>query len=633
MEISPNPVGRGDKFTIDFFIDYDDMTGIFINPPELPVGIKLTKGPYKRPYWFQLADGSNRKKTMVTYTYSTSKTGRFVIEPFLVTIGSKDVVTEQEIMRVGLYENRKLYMPYDVEWSFGSGSFYEGQAIPLILEVRNLEEVMLFEDVTVSPPDKGFMEPLKNAGFVSEFNIGDRSLYTVPVRGFIFTPTSAGKIKIPSASIAARDIRSVSDSLYLTVLEIPEYIKKTGAIGNYKISYWLENEEVSKNEKIILHVKVDGMGNLNYFQLSPPFGDGLTLVNTEEISDYKPSIKGYTGYREAVYSFISDSPGDKKLIIPPFPFLNLETGDISSGSNSYISIQVATDISVEIDQDAPEKFPFYPKGSESGGFSSVSRYKDPASYLWLLPGPLVFMVFFLTGRKKIIIGASIIFIAASGSISNNSQVDIGIQQYEMGAYNKAVEIFKEARKESPDNHYLSYNLALAYYQLGDNGRSVYEARNAFYHDPLNQDYKNLINYIEEKCGIIYPIELSFNLYPDAFLFLLMIFVNLTAFVGVIYLVKNRNIYFIFSVLLLSLSILTVGGLAFSVIQKERQVGVIIQDQIPVKKIPFLEAETVVEMRSGDSVIVKGDSDNFLFIITGTGIKGWVDKTQLLLLKD
>ena len=113
----------------------------------------------------------------------------------------------------------------------------------------------------------------------------------------------------------------------------------------------------------------------------------------------------------------------------------------------------------------------------------------------------------------------------------------------------------------------------------------------------------------------------------------MILVNLTAFIGVIYLVKNKNIYFIVSVLLFSLSMLTASGLAFSIIQKDRQVGVVIEDQISVKKIPFCEADTVVEMRSGESVIVMGDSDNFLFITTGTGIKGWVDKTQLFLLKD
>lgn len=633
MEISPNPVGRGDKFTIDFFIDYDDMAGISIELPELPAGISLAKGPYKRPYWIKLADGSNRKKTMVTYTYSTNKAGRFALEPFLVTIGSKLAVTEPEIIRVGLYKNRKLYMPYNIEWSFGTGSFYEGQAIPLVLEVRDLEEVMLFNDVTVSPPDKGFMEPVKNLGFVSERNVGDYSLYTVPVRGYLFTPASVGKLKIPSASVAARGINSVSDSSYLTVLEIPEQIKTTGALGDFKISYWVENKELSRNEKIVLHVKVEGTGNLNYFQLEEPSGDGLTLVNTVEVSDYKPSINGYTGYRETVYSFISDSPGDKELLVPPFPFLDLESGAVIRGSKSLIPLHVATDISVEINEDAAEVFPFYPRRIDSGGFSSSSRYKDPASYLWLLPGPLVFMIFLLTGRKKIILGASIIFIAASGNISNDYLVDLAIGKYEIGEYEKAVEIFIEARAELPDNSYLSYNLALAYYHLGDNGRSIYEARNAFYHDPLNSDYRNLVNYIEKKRGIIYPVELSYNLYPDAFLFLLMILVNLTAFIGVIYLARNKNVYFILAVLLLSLSMLTAGGLIFSIIQKDRQVGVVIKDQISVKKIPSPEADAIVEMRSGESVIVRGDFDNFLFVTTGTGIKGWVDKTQLLLLKD
>lgn len=278
-------------------------------------------------------------------------------------------------------------------------------------------------------------------------------------------------------------------------------------------------------------------------------------------------------------------------------------------------------------------FPFSPKRLDDRGSSSSDRYKDPTSYLWLLPGPLIFIIFFLTGRRKIIIGASIIFIAASGNISNHSLVDLAIEQYEIGEYEKAVEIFKEASAELPDNSSISYNLALTYYYLGDNGKSIYEARNAFYHDPLNSDYRNLINYIEEEGEIFYPVELSFNFYSDNFLFLLIILINITAFVGVIYLVKNKNIYFIVAVLLLSLTMLTIGGFIFSIIQKERQVGVVIEDQIFVKKIPSIESDTVVEMRSGESVTVKGNSDNYLFITTGTGIKGWVDKSQLLVLKD
>lgn len=633
MEISPNPVGRGDRFTVDFFIDYDDMTGISIETPELPSGISLYRGPYKRPYWIKLDDGSSRKKTIVTYTYSTNNTGRFVLGSYRVSAGTDIFVTEPEIIQIGLYRNRKLYIPYDIEWSFGEGPFYEGQAVSLILEIRNLEEVMLFEDVTVSPPDKGFMELVKNLGIVSEQKFGKYSLYSVPVRGYIFTPSSAGKLKIPSASISARGITSVSDSSYLTVLEIPEQIKRTGAIGNFKISYWLENDELSRNEKIELHVLVEGVGNLNYLQLQEPSGNGLILVNTVDVLNYETSVNGYAGSKETVYSFISDSPGDKTMIIPSFPFLDPESGNIINGSEKPVFFNIAAGIISEADEAAAEDFPFYPKRLDDRGFSTSSRYKDLSSYLWLLPGPLVFMIFLLTGRKKIIIGASIIFIAASGGVSNDSLVDIAIEQYEIGEYGKAIEIFIEAREALPANSCISYNMALAYYYLGDNGRSIYEARNAFYHDPLNSDYRNLVNYIEEKREIIYPVELSYNLYPDAFLFLLMVLVNLTAFIGVIYLVKNKNIYFIVSVLLFSLSLLTAGGLAFSIIQKDRQVGVVIEDRISVKKIPFSEADTVIDIRSGESVIVRGDSDNFLFITTGTGIKGWVEKTQLFLLKD
>ncbi len=633
MEISPNPVGRGDRFSIDFFIDYEDMSSLSVEPPILPDGISLYKGPYIRPYWLQLPDGSSRKKTIITYTYSTKKVGRFELGPFIFTLGDSLVKTDPNIIRIGLYKNRELYIPYNVEWSFTSGSVYEGQAIPLVLEVKDLEEVMLFNDVKVASPDKGFMEAVNNLGQVNVTSIGDFSLYTIPVRGFIFTPSATGKMKIPIGTVTARGISSVSETTILDILKIPEEISTTGAIGKFKTSAWLKNNNLVENENIELHIKVEGSGNLNYFQLQPPVGDGLTLVNTIEISDYLAFDGGYSGSRETVYTFISDSPGDKNLLIPAFPFFDPDDNNVNTGRITIIPFTLKAKLSNEVDNTYKENFPFLPKRVDSGGFSSTGRYKDPASYLWLLPGPLVFLIFLLMGRKKAVLGVSIIFIAAAGQMKTNSTIDLAIGQYEAGQYERAIEYYTEARNELPDNSYISFNLALAYYQIGDFGRAVFYARDAFYHDPLNADYKNLINYIEEKGEILYPVELSFNLYPDAFLFLLMILVNTASFVGVIYLVKNKNIYFISSVLLLGLSVLTIGGMSFSIIQKGRQVGIILQDSISVKKIPRLESETVVEMKSGESVLIKGESNNFLFINTGQGIKGWIEESDLIILKD
>ena len=633
MEISANPVGRGDRFNIEFFIDYENMSAISVKPPVLPEGISLYKGPYKRPYWLKLPDGSNKKKTLITYTYSTSKVGKFELGSFVLTIGDDIQKTEPNIIRVGLYKNRELYMPYNVQWSYKSSSFYEGQAIPIVLEVKDLEEVMLFNDVVVSSPENGFIEAVSNLGQVDVSMIGNVSLYTIPVRGFILTPSSTGRMKIPSGTVSARGISSTSKLAYLDILKIPEGIKSTGAIGEFNISVWLANNNLNITENIELHIKIEGTGNLNYFQLQQPFGNGLTLVNTSEHLDYFADSSGYTGSRETIYSYISDSSGDKNLTIPAFPFLNPVTDIINRGTIGNINFHINENLAYENDNTETEVFPFLPKRVDDHGFSSSGRYKDPASYLWLLPGPLVFLIFFLTGRKKVFLGVSIIFIAAGGQVNNNSIVDLAIDQYETGEYEKAIEYFLESENELPDNTYISYNLALAYYHTGDYGRSVYRARHAFYHDPFNREYRDLVNYIEQKGEFLYPAELTYNLYPDGFLFLLMILVNAASFIGVIYLVNHRNIYFIVSVLLLGFSILSVGGLGFSVIQKDRQVGVIIQDQALVKKIPFLESETVVEMNPGESVLVKGDSKNFLFISTGTGIKGWIDKTDLMLIKD
>ena len=631
MEISPNPVGRGDRFKIDFFIDYDDMTAINIEQPMLPEGVKLYRGPYKRPYWLKQPDGSSKKKTLVTFTYTAGQPGRYEIGSFTCIIGENTYLTEPKLLRIGLYKRRELYMPYNVVWSFGSETFYEGQAIPLILFVKDLEEVMIFDKVTISQSEKGFLEEADDLGHVLESKMGQVSVFSVPVRSFVFTPSSHGKLKIPGASVSARGINSSTNLTYIIVNKIPVEIKNTGAIGKFTITALADKKEFSSNENVTLHVKVEGVGNLNYFQLQKPFSDSLTLIKTVEVSNYIPTEKGFEGSRETIYTFIPNDSGIKKIIIPAFPFLDPETNKVSIGSSSNVSVKILDNIIA--DSSSVENFPFLPKMSDSGRFVSNRRYRNPSSYLWLLPGPLIFLIFLLTGNKKIIIGASIVFIAASGPLVSKSDINNAVNLYEKGKYEAAIDVFEQIRGTSHDNSYLSYDLALSYYKLHDYGHAIYEARNAFYHDPLNSDYRNLVGYLEHSAGIEYPINLSFNLYPDAFLFLLMILINLTAFTGVIYLVKKKNIYFILSVLLLSLSILSASGLIFSIIKKGQMVGVAIQKQLQVKKIPLKDAETVLEMNPGESVLVKGQSSNFLFVSTGTGLKGWVDKSNLLILEE
>ncbi len=631
MEISPNSVGRGDRFKIDFFIDYDDMSGISIEPPILPEGISLYRGPYIRPYWLKQTDGSSKKKTLVTFTYSTSKVGRYEIGSFTCRIGENIYHTESKLIRIGLYKRKEFYMPYNVVWSFGTDTFYEGQAIPIILMINDLEEVMIFDKVTISQPQKSFLEAADNLGHVFEHKSGQVSLFNVPVRSFIFIPTSNGKIKIPGASVSCRDITSSSDSTFINVKKIPEEIKSTGAIGKFTITSFISRNDFNNNENIELHVKVSGVGNLNYFQIQKPYSDGLTLINTVEVSNYSPTEKGFAGTRETIYTFISKNNGVKDIIIPPFPFFDPETNIVTRGKVSNLSVNISAN--KNIDRGSIEKFPFSPKKIDDRGFVSSGRYKNLSSYLWLLPGPLIFLIFLLTGNKKIVIGASIVFIAASGHLDSKTDINNAISLYEKGKYEAAINSFQQIRAISQDKSYLSYNLALSYYQVHDYGHSIYEARNAFYHDPLNSDYRNLVSYLEHSAGIEYPLNLSFNLYPDAFLFLLMILINLAAFGGVIYLVKNKNIYFILSVLLLALSVLSASGLVFSIIKKGQMVGVVIQNQLGVNKIPLKDSETVLELKSGESVLVKGQSDNFLFISTGTGIKGWVDKSDLLILEE
>ncbi|MGC9312766.1 MAG: hypothetical protein ACP5IA_08720 [Sediminispirochaetaceae bacterium] len=100
LDISPNPVGRGDRFGVTIVAEIEDPSMIDVTQPDLSEDIVLLRGPYVRPVWSEEGDGEERRQTEITYLYRCDATGRFEIGPYRIITPRRIFSTEPSSRRM-----------------------------------------------------------------------------------------------------------------------------------------------------------------------------------------------------------------------------------------------------------------------------------------------------------------------------------------------------------------------------------------------------------------------------------------------------------------------------------------------------------------------------------------------------
>lgn len=628
-EVHPDPVRKGYQFTFTIYLNYNDPSSVMIQAPTFPGGIRLIRGPSIRSYYLTPESGITKKKTRIRYTFIAQKTGRYILKPFKIKTKRDSYTTKPHIIGIGFYKNKSIHIPYDISWEKIDTPVYVGQSVPLVVLISKLPRIIIFDTVKASSPSSGLFKRIENPGPITEIDVGTQKLYNVPVAGYIYTPSKSGTIKIPGVKVSGDGITSFSPSMNIKVYPAPAAIKETGAIGDFQRVYSIESDILEHNESTKVHVGIEGTGNLNYLEIPSLVAKGMTIINEESEQNYKGTLSGYKGRRGKTFTLLATQAGDKTITISSFPYFNSKTGEVSIIPQKHIIVHINKPIdkkNTSVDPLSgfePETFPNSHLTSQSG------RYRIVGSYLWLLPGPLVFVVFLLTGKKKALIISLVLFIFpvfGAGASRGSS----GPSLYKNGRYAESINVYMDGLSSRTDNPAAYYDLALSYYKTGDTGKAVYAAQIALFYNPLNRNYVDLVNAIQSAAGIEYPVNITRSIYPDTFLFILTLLVNGAGFLGVIYLIKKKSFYFIAAVLFLGLSIVTAGALAHSVYQRQHYYGVAYSGTTEVKRIPGDESATDFTLKKGESVDVVNLSGEYVFIKNGIGMKGWVRRKNLLI---
>jgi hypothetical protein len=632
LEVVPNPVGRGDRFSVTILVAVENTENISVEAPDLPDSIILLRGPYIRPVWVNNAAGQSEPRAEITYLYRGDATGRFEIGAFRIATANRVYTTEPRLLEVGIYRNRRLVIPLEIVWDIAVETAYVGQNVLCLLKSLDEKDIRLYEKPVVSPPSEGFFLPAEGVGEIRKYSRAGVPLYEIPLAAYIFTPSVPGRITIPGASVEWENGSAASDRVVLEVKPLPGQVQNSGAVGSFRLVSAIEKEEVALGERLRLDVRIEGTGNLNFLEFPSVEAKGFSVLEKDEASDYRATPAGYRGSREYSYTLLAEEAGEKTIRVGSYTAIRPEDGQVYTLPASSYEVRVKPPEKAGAVSTRDEDFPFHPpRPAEFGRINLSARFLDWTEYLWMLPGPLLFLIFLMGRHRKlllpVVLGILLSFTAVPPDTESfNERVLKADGAYRSGEYMEAEYLYGELARDFPEIPDLYFAAGISAYRLGHTGEAVWNARTALMLQPLKTDYRDFLVSLSEREGISTTMDLPFLLHPDFFLFILTLTLNFASFVGIFLLFYRKNAYFIAAVLLLALSLAAGGGMLTSCASLSRETAIVLPkegSEVQIKKIPRRDSSAAFTLKEGESIKIRGEAEEFFYILTSLGQKGWI----------
>ncbi len=657
LTATPNPAAVYQKVSLTVIVPSANPETVSASFPNGPAAIHLVSGPYVQP--FIASDNSGKPTVKVSYVIEGNEAGRVVVPPLQISADNTNYTTKPIVLSFGVPSDGKLVVPLQPVWTIprrGVGeTYYVGEAIPVVLELRNETEKRTIDSVRIANPPSG-LEQTKELASTARSEVGSTTLLQIPVASFMLTPTSAGEVSLPSATVKAGSVSGVSAPRVLDIRPAPDAISESGAIGSFSFRSWTTKRPVSEGEEVSLHLRIEGSGNLKHLLLPTPSSSGLLEIGKNQNQHIAAGVSGYTGFREIVYQYLLQSTGSgasagASVTIPSFSWFDPQSG-VQSAAARTISIsapQASTSpASVPAETKPTATQPAHAKPDRGSiPFSlepaSVVRrseyrefYSNGRSYLWLLPGPIIFALFLLTrprGRgKSTMLGAAVfaLLLSACAVSPIDDSLEQGTSAYEKGDVNQAARDFVAAQGSFPRNAPLSFDLGLAEYRLGRYGEAIHSIRTAIYYAPMSEKYRSVLQWMVDQIGVPEQVPPAYPIHPDLFLFVLIAGINLAAVLGILVVMKRSGRLAIALILVLVLSTISGGGLVYTSVRRSVETAVVKSSGTEMTKIPMAVAGRWLELPAGMAVDVRDSVSGYYLVETAYGNTGWVRKDRVLI---
>ena len=653
LRVRPNPVVVGEQTTISIIFDWADATSVSADPFSLPDGLQLASGPYIRPYIDE--DNPSVAKVEVSYVVAATVPGRYAVPGIIIHARDVRATTRPFVLAAGVKQGDSVVVPPSVRWRPLVSPIYVGETIPLALEIENETSPATVDKLVVQPP-AGTFEPAPGLLSTSAVTVGDTTLYTIPAAVYEFTPGSSGTLVVPAASVRVGGLTGSAQPLTLTVLPDPAGIEQTGAIGAF--TFRASTEKADRPGAITLRLEIAGNGNLGYLHLPDPVTTNLLTLDDQETRKIVPSLAGYSGSRERIIRYLAAGEGVASLRIPDFSWFDPQDRQLHTVRGRLFSLPAAAEAvktpstaSARRPQTAPQNAAgsekaqaalpavSLPFGPDPWAVIEGASYRDlaaePLAYLWLLPGPIFFLIVlsgrrFWRGTPVALLFCTLLLASTPPSSSKLAPVaKKALSDYEAGRLTSALAGFTRGLEIEPKNAALFYNKGLTEYRLGVDGYAVNSVRSAIFYNPTSSRYRHLLDWMIQRLAVPEQVPTVTPINPDLFFLGLTVFVNGAGAAAGFLLLKRRAGWVILLGLCAVLALGSASGLIYTVAARSVKSAVVAENRTEMKKIPVNSASHWLDLSQGMAVRIMGGSGDYDLIETGYGIKGWVRKEGLL----
>lgn len=653
-------VPAGGQFTLTFTVSQASADAVTVEEPAYPDGIQKTGGPLIRPsvagpglYRSQQpgqGQVAGKGPVEIQLAYAALRPGRYILGPFtcriLTTDGPARAETTEPVVIAVTDPARGNTVPPDVRWIVSDTGPHVGQTIFLQLALADVPQPLLPEKIAAAAPPGGVFEEVHGLGRITSNRYGSTELFQVPIATYFFTPTTAGAVSVPAASVTVNGSTVMSKPVEINVSPLPAAVQSSGAVGSYTFTASVANPEITEGDSFDVTLRVDGTGNLSYFKFPELSLPDMVVTSSTERSRYVPTELGYTGYREALYQLTPRAPGVTQLRVPAFSWLDPATGNTRAAAAQ--TFKLTTDPAA-ISAAQPGQ------GATAGGspaehgsvfslltvaqihaMEPLEAYRDLLNYLWLLPGILVLAAAYLLRRRKGVrtilpfLGSAVFFIAAASAVPfPDAAIKQGIAAFQANKVDQAISDFTTALQARPHSPGVLYNLSLTNYQAGRHAEAIYALTNAVRFRPENGLLRKTLDWMETRLSLTRQIDPARSVNPDLMLIITAILFNLTCVLVAVSGNGKGGKYVIVLVFAVLLTLSSAGGLVYAARTQHQELGVIGRGTGNLLKIPRPDASRWIELPAGTTVDVLLDSNGFYLIRTGYGVEGWIPSNDLL----
>lgn len=248
--------------------------------------------------------------------------------------------------------------------------------------------------------------------------------------------------------------------------------------------------------------------------------------------------------------------------------------------------------------------------------------------------------------KQIIIYISLLIASFESALaqSNQQHFQMGIENYQKGEYQKAIEHYNAILKSGEESSSLYYNLASTHYKLNHISESIYYYEKALKINPENQEAKNGLLFANQmKVDAITPLpktwlrQLSdtiigiFSLHTWAILSIIGILLFVTFFLCYYFLEKTAHKRLFFTLLLAS-ALFAIGTYFIANFRSQQiadeKYAILFDKTVRVFSEANAYSSEVTQLHEGTKVEITQKKEQWVKIKIANGKTGWIKESSL-----